>query len=112
MGLPKVVVKKISDETDSLDVVSDEDSLFEEETEDFIDEEESFNLDIFSDEDHESDSDYSDAMSIQSSDDNVTGDCVDKNKFVDFLKGATVCEKCFCKQLHDTKYKLKLIPII
>ena len=66
---------------------------------------------IFDDADNESNSDYSDTMSIQSSDDNVTGDCIDKNKFVDVLKGATFCENCFCKQVHDTKYKLELIPI-
>ena len=51
-GLPKLVVEKVSDKEDSLDVVFDEYSLFEEETEDSIDEEESFNSDIFDNADH------------------------------------------------------------
>ena len=110
-GLHKLVIKKVSDKEDSLDVVSDEDSLFGEKTEGFTDEEESFSSDIFDDANHESNSDYSDTMSIQSSNDNVTGDCINKKKFVDFLKGATFCENCFCKQVHDIKYNLQLIFI-
>ena len=60
-----------------MDKVSNEASLFEEKTEDFIDKEESLNLDTFDNADDESDSNYSDAISIQSSNGNDTGDYID-----------------------------------
>ena len=111
-SLSEVVVEEESDDKDIPEVflngegnyfTDEEDSYSREEVEEFSDEdddlnsdEDDFNSDIYDDADHDSNSDYSDIISIHSNSEKKTESC---NESLDSFEEATYCENCFREQV-------------
>ena len=108
--IPPLFLVEEEDDSDDEDiptlrerVLDEEESYSGEEVEEFSEEEDDFGSDIYDDADHDSDSDYSDTISVHSTREDVHEHCDNRDESSNCIEEEIYCENCFREQVHDIK---------